>query len=206
MFEKRYWLVAVLSLLASGVHAQQAEQAEQVKQFSYYTAAVDFQTAISAFVGFAGVIIAMLFNASSQRKLIKQQREHEAQNLRIGFITELKHVVKGLKRTAADLNKRMPNERELASLPFESYVYFFPSVTDKIGLLSGDECHAVISAYAQKEAVFHTFKLIAYYDEKKNILSFDKKAASVAAVSLPNAIRSIEGHIEVLESHLDKNV
>jgi hypothetical protein len=62
-----------------------------------------YQTLIVGFVGFGGVIIAMLGNARLQRKQDERRERREARALRTALIEELKQQRAALRETAASL-------------------------------------------------------------------------------------------------------
>src|SRR5258707_5733563 len=62
-----------------------------------------YQTLIVGFVGFRGVIIAMLGNARLQRKQDERRERREATALRTALIEELKQQREALRETAASL-------------------------------------------------------------------------------------------------------
>jgi hypothetical protein len=106
-----------------------------------------WQTAISAIVGFTGVIYAMLYNARSARKLARDVRRQEAVSLCVALQQELiayrDHV------TSVLGNVRLLPARDGIWIGFRPIVskQAFDANIGKVGLLKPEQVAAVLTAY-----------------------------------------------------------
>lgn len=112
-----------------------------------------FQILIAGFVGFAGVIITLLYNgklareqradeARDAREQRDEERAHERHTLRAALVAELK-----INREAFEEDDRPLGEDQSAWVPTDSLTHAYDSYLPRLGILSKDEVDKVMLAY-----------------------------------------------------------
>jgi hypothetical protein len=107
----------------------------------------DWQTAISATVGFCGVILTLLVNAHLARASESRRRWHDRMALRTAFETEFSFlkvqaegIVKNMEKFDSD-----PKTGSLIKVAFATPVY--DHNIEKISALTSDEIHEILNVY-----------------------------------------------------------
>jgi hypothetical protein len=132
----------------------------QVCQKDWYNCANDFQTAIAGLVGFAGVILTFLVNASIQRRQLASQRKHEQKVIKATIISEL-----NLMRTVFENNAKgfssgpEPSSGDILypTMPLDE---LFKSTKHNLGMLNIAEIEAILKMYATYETFLASLSLL----------------------------------------------
>src|SRR5262245_21649983 len=112
---------------------------------------VTYQTLIVGCLGFAGVIVTMLWNARLQRQQEERRERRDANALRTALIEELKQQREALRVTAESLAddalKQHPEDEWHSTVPLERFDAVFRGSLERLGLLERPEVSAVFEAY-----------------------------------------------------------
>jgi hypothetical protein len=115
-----------------------------------YDFVASHQTLIVGVVGFAGVIVTLITNASLARKQHARQIEHENATVRVALKAELEAVAESF-RDRIEIFSALNQEREGGLLSLETMTEIYKSTLSRLGLLSTTQVRAVIRAYALVE-------------------------------------------------------
>ena len=96
-----------------------------------------YQTFVTGLLGFSGVIIAMVVNARTQRKLQLQRIEHDKRSLRVALKSELQVNSKSFEQRINDFNE--PGNEGDALIPNKTTDGVYRTLLDQIGLLTEEE-------------------------------------------------------------------
>lgn len=107
----------------------------------------NYQTLIVGFVGFAGVILTLWYNAKTARDQRNEEREHERKALRAALIAELQINRDSLEGNLRKLKENPPKEEGGAFVPTDRMDGAYRSFLPRIGLLSKSEVRKVMWAY-----------------------------------------------------------
>jgi hypothetical protein len=148
----------------------------------------DWQTAISATVGFCGVILTLLVNACLARKMESRRRQHDRMALRTAFETEFSF----LKMQAEGVVEGMqddPDAGTLIKVAFATPVY--DHNIEKISTLTGDEIHQILSAYLYLETVSDRLLMLCQRVNisstvKEDWLTIPRHAREIVAANMKN--------------------
>jgi hypothetical protein len=162
-----------------------------------------FQTSLVGVLGFTGVIITMVANATIQRNLQSAQRKHEVQSLRTALLVELKENVQMYENRISDLSKTDGTQHALMPSKVTNNIY--QSSLSYVGLLSADEVESVLRAYLLLEEMPYRLRLAVgtnnvggYKDEfiriDANRCDAVKKIHEALLPKLREAVAALEGN------------
>jgi hypothetical protein len=116
----------------------------------------------AALIGFAGVIITMLFNAWMGRKAREDERKHWQRVLAAALLAELQLIQESFTQNAIDLDAaRQDGNGGPAYLPHKNWALVFEHVVKDVGLLPIDAARAVVEAHMSLATYFQKLMLIA---------------------------------------------
>lgn len=116
----------------------------------------------AALIGFAGVIITMLFNAFMARRARQEERRHRQQVIAAALLAELQIIRESFAQNAVDLdNARQEDNAGPAYLPFKNWSVVFEHVVKEVGVLPTDAARAVVETHMSLSTYFLKLVLIA---------------------------------------------
>jgi hypothetical protein len=113
----------------------------------YETYQEGIATALSAFIGFAGVILTIRSNATQTRKLDQERTEQAERSIRAAIRAELSTIQEVLSRRIQYIERLSPGDSATISLR-HSYIETYRSSHNQIGFLDNDTLDKVMKAYA----------------------------------------------------------
>ncbi len=111
----------------------------------------NYQTLFVGVVGFAGVILTLLYNAKTARVQRDEEREHERKALRAALIAELQINQRSLEENLRQQKEGLPEGKGGAFVPTDRMDGAYQSFLPRIGLLSEGEISKVMWAYLSLE-------------------------------------------------------
>ena len=162
-----------------------------------------FQTSLVGVLGFTGVIMTMVANATIQRDLQSAQRQHQGQSLRTALLVELKENVQMYETRISDLSKMDGTQDVLMPSKVTNNIY--QSSLSDVGLLSANEVESVLRAYLLLEEIPYRLRLVVgtnnvggYNDEfiriDANKCEVVKKIHEAMLPTLREAVAALEGN------------
>ena len=162
-----------------------------------------YQTFFTGLLGFTGVIITMIVNARTQRKLQEYRIEHEKMSLRTALKSELVANKNSYELRINQLNEP-DHENDHVLIPNKTIDGIYRTLLDKIGLLTEDEVEKILNAYLLMAELPYNIRILAgtdniggYQNEfirirEKNIQQVVEKMHSSYLPKINDAINSIE--------------
>ena len=167
-----------------------------------WTAIQEFQSLIIGFLGFAGVIFTLRFNAQQAREQRRDERHHEGETMRAALIAELKINRESLERNIDKANQA--SETQGVFVPTDTMDDAYRAFTHRIGLLSQAEVDKVMYAYLSLRTCKANLFLIGAPPDTRDLhVQVPPKNVSKLSKLLGSLIGPIHEAIEVLESEHD---
>lgn len=175
----------------------------------------NYETLWAALVGFAGVIIALVYNNNQQLNLQARQKKHEMEmqaaqiahetnSLRVALKSELVSVKSSYESNISSF--REESGANSALYPNSAFHIVFDTLLEKLGLLSEEEIATVIKAYRLISELPYKLRMlvgaenVGGYNDDYIIVRRDvmEVAAGLHEVILPD----IDGAIQELDQYL----
>lgn len=121
-----------------------------------------FQTFFVGILGFAGVVIAMLYNGKKQEALQSRQQQHNVQSVRSALRAELKMNAEMYESRINSLSESKGNQHALIPSKVVNTVY--QTLLPNIGLLSVEEAELVVRAYVSLEELPYRLRILVGTD------------------------------------------
>jgi hypothetical protein len=122
----------------------------------------DYQTGVSAFVGFVGVIVTLVFNAWLARRARRQERKHEGEVLRRAIVSEFASIREELKKRLRLFDDGAVSERQNVYLEMDvdglSQVY--RAQLPNLGLLSAREAEMAVDVHVHMRTLPRTIEAL----------------------------------------------
>lgn len=145
-----------------------------------------FQTVVVGAIGFGGVILTLWINATIARKQRDEERAHQRTAIRAALLAELRVNEFSIVSNLQLLREQRPEEGGGAFVTTDPIDSIYRSVLPTIGLLSENEIHQTLRAYATLETHYANRYLIG-----------------VPAHTTPRLVEVQHDNLEVLVGMLD---
>ncbi len=116
-------------------------------RMTFWSALETYQTIVTGFVGFGGVIATIWLNAKFARNQRRDERDHERESLRVALLAELDINGHTLRENADVLKLDRSDPNEPVFVPTDRIDDVYQAFIPRIGLLSEDEVGRVMKAY-----------------------------------------------------------
>lgn len=107
----------------------------------------EYQALLGGTLGFIGVIITLVVNATLARKARQDERNHERDTLRTALITELRVHERRLQETIDKSEDSSHPETQYSAFPVGVVDDAYRALLPRLGLLSAGEVEKVMQAY-----------------------------------------------------------
>lgn len=165
-----------------------------------------YQTFFAGLLGFVGVIITMIVNATLQRNHQTRQIKHDANALRVALKSELIENKNAYENRIRQFDE--PNEFSHALVPLNTIDGVFKSLQPKIGLLTEKELEYIFKAYLLVSDL--PFRTIIYAgvdavgELNNDFIKLDKEQQAVVSGIHKSFLPDIDNAIKAIEKNIGK--